>query len=100
MSETAEKLARLRSYIAKHGLDAVALYSRANFAWLSGGGDNHVVSQGDVGFGALLVGKSEAIVLANEIELGRLVDEENLGAFTQKTFPWIDSIDGALARSA
>lgn len=98
MSEVTEKLARVRAYIAKHGLDGVALYARANFAWLSGGGDNHVVSQGDLGFGALVVTKNEAIVLANEIELGRLVDEENLGAFTQKTFPWIDPIDGALAK--
>jgi Xaa-Pro aminopeptidase len=98
MTETAEKLERVRSYLSSHKLDAVIFYSRANFAWLSGGGDNHVVSQADQGFGALVVTPKQALVVANKIELDRLVNEEGLSAFTRKSFPWIDSMDGALSK--
>jgi Xaa-Pro aminopeptidase len=39
MSETAEKLTRLRKYLTAKKLDGIILSTRANFAWLSGGGD-------------------------------------------------------------
>src|SRR4051812_44207174 len=54
MPETVEKLARIRTYIKAQGLDGIVVASRANFAWLSGGGDSHVVSQSEIGFGALV----------------------------------------------
>ena len=53
MSETAEKLTRVRAYLKDNKLDGLVLSTRANFAWLSGGGDNHVVSQSEGGVGSL-----------------------------------------------
>lgn len=98
MSETAEKLTRLRSYLTAKKLDGIILTSRANFAWLSGGGDNHVVSQSEKGVGALVVTAKQALVVANRIEIDRLSTEEPLRGFAPKTFPWIQSLSEALPR--
>lgn len=98
MSETAEKLTRLRSYLTAKKLDGIILTSRANFAWLSGGGDNHVVSQSEKGVGALVVTAKQALVVANRIEIDRLSTEEPLRGFAAKTFPWIQSLGEALPK--
>lgn len=98
MSETAEKLTRIRKYLTAKKLDGIILTSRANFAWLSGGGDNHVVSQSEKGVGALVVTPKQALVVANKIEIERLAHEEKLTGFTAKSFPWVESLSGALPR--
>ena len=98
MSETAEKLTRIRAYLTAKKLDGIVLTSRANFAWLSGGGDNHVVSQSEKGVGALVVTPKQALVVANKIEIERLSHEEPLSGFTAKSFPWIESLSEALSK--
>jgi Xaa-Pro dipeptidase len=98
MPETTEKLARVRAYLRQHDLDGVVFNTRANFAWLSGGGDNHVVSQGESGVGALAVTQKQALVLANRIEIDRLTSEEPLSAFSAKSFPWIQPLREALPK--
>ncbi len=98
MSETVEKLARVRAYLKEHKLDAVVFSTRGNFAWLSGGGDNHIVSQSEAGFGALAVTPKQALILANRIELDRIVNEEPVSAFTPKTFPWTEPFNVALPK--
>jgi len=98
MSETAEKLTRLRKYLSAKKLDGIILSSRANFAWLSGGADNHVVSQSEKGVGALVVTAKQALVVANKIEIERLSHEEPLSGFTAKSFPWIEPLGEALPK--
>jgi len=98
MSETAEKLTRVREYLKDHKLDGVVLSTRANFAWLSGGGDNHVVSQSEAGIGALVVTPKQALVVANRIEIDRLTSEEPLSGFTPKSFPWTQPLREALPK--
>lgn len=96
MSETAEKLTRIRKYLSARKLDGIILTSRANFAWLSGGGDNHVVSQSEGGVGALVVTPRQALLVANRIEIDRLAHEEPLSGFTAKPFPWTQPLAAAL----
>ncbi len=98
MSETVEKLARVRKYLKTHGLEGIVLLSRANFAWLSGGGDSHIVSQSERGFGALVVTAKQALLVANRIEIDRIANEETVSAFTPKSFPWIQSLADALPK--
>ncbi len=100
MSETADKLVLLRKYLKKHELDGIVLGTRANFAWLSGGGDCHIVSQSENGFGMLVVTAKTAQVLATNIEIGRLTKEEPLAGFTAKSFPWIEPVADHLAKLA
>lgn len=98
MPEATEKLARVRSYLKQRKLDGVVFNTRANFAWLSGGGDNHVVAQSESGFGALVVTPKQALVVANRIEIDRLTSEESLSEFTPKSFPWIQPLREALPK--
>jgi Xaa-Pro aminopeptidase len=98
MTETVEKLSRIRKYLKAQKLDGIVLNTRANFAWLSGGGDNHVVSQSEHGVGALVVTPKQAFLVANRIEVDRLHNEEPLTSFTPKSFPWTQSLSSALAK--
>ncbi|HEY3109220.1 MAG TPA: M24 family metallopeptidase, partial [Chloroflexota bacterium] len=47
-----------------------------NFAWLTGGRDNHVSQGSDAGVASLLVTADRRVALTNRIEAGRLRDEE------------------------
>ena len=100
MTETALKLARVRAYLKQQKLDGIVLGSRANWAWLSGGGDGHIVSQTDEAFGALAVTARGAYLVANNIEMVRFVKEEPVAAFTPKVFPWTTPLSAAVAKLA
>lgn len=100
MTETATKLARVRAYLKQHKLTGIVLGSRANWAWLSGGGDGHIVSQTDEAFGALAVTARGAYLLANNIEMVRFVKEEPVAAFTPKVFPWTTPMKDAVIKLA
>src|SRR5688500_14967901 len=75
-SEVDIKLGRVRGYLQQAGHAAVLLSRQDNFAWLTGGLDNHVVSGSDVGVASLLVTKDGAFALCDRIEADRLRDEE------------------------
>lgn len=97
MSEINDKLQRLREWLQREQLDGVVLTTRANFAWLTGGGDNHVVSQGDAGVAALYVSADAACLIANDIEAPRLIAEEPVAAFALSRHPWTTSLGAAIA---
>jgi Xaa-Pro aminopeptidase len=99
MSDHKEKLSRLRSWLKKHELDGVVLTTRANFAWLTDGGDNHVVSQEEVGVGAMYVTVRGCTLFANRIEMPRIIAEENTFGATQKDYPWTTPLSDVLAKA-
>ena len=76
LEEVQAKLAMTRGFMADRGLDAVALVTRANFAWLTAGGMNHVGLGSATGVGAIVVTPDEQYILTNNIEAGRIEDEE------------------------
>jgi Xaa-Pro aminopeptidase len=75
-AEVESKVARVRQYLASSGLAGVLLTRQDNFAWLTGGRDNHVSQGSDAGVGSLLVTADRRVALTNRIEAGRLRDEE------------------------
>ena len=98
MPDRKEKLNRVRQYLKIHRLDAVVFQTRANFAWLTTGGDNHVVSQSEMGFAALVVTARSLYLLTTNIEAERFKNEEPVGDFTIKSYPWTGSLDEALLK--
>src|SRR5437879_8217318 len=74
--EVETKLGRVRGYLARSGIGAVLLSRQDNFAWLTGGKDNHVVAASDLGVAHLLVTADAACALADRIETPRIRDEE------------------------
>ena len=76
LEEVQNKLKSVRAWLQRNGLKALLVNSQANFAWLTGGGENYV-SMGDAaGEAFLLIVPDRTFLLTNNIELRRLQDEE------------------------
>jgi Xaa-Pro aminopeptidase len=78
-AESAAKLERLRELLRDRGYAAAALDTRRNFAWLTAGGDNHVLQASEHGVATLLVTQTDAVVLTAVNEAPRMRDEEVSG---------------------
>jgi len=74
--EIAHKHARVAEYLSASDLDAVLLGRRCNFSWYTCGAHNYVAHACDVGNSFLLVDRTRARVLTNNIEAERLEHEE------------------------
>lgn len=98
MPEVKAKIARLREYLKAEELDGIVIQTRDNFAWVTGGGDNHVVSQSETGVAALYITARQAVLIANTIEEPRLTAEEPVAAFTVKSHPWTTPMAEAVAK--
>jgi len=88
--EIEEKLERLTQVIADEGLAGILINSQPNFAWLSAGGTNGIDSSRESGVGTLLVRRDgRKFVLANKIELTRLMTEQLAGQeYEPVDFSW------------
>lgn len=96
--ETRMKLERLRDYMAEHRLEGVVFTTRANFAWLTAGGDARVVAQSELAFATLVVDARRVVLLATEIEIDRIQHEEPVRGFTRRAYPWTRPLADELAR--
>ncbi|HEY8497853.1 MAG TPA: M24 family metallopeptidase [Limnochordales bacterium] len=70
------KRQRLEGLMRSLKLDGLVIGRRDNFAWLTGGGDNHVVLATEMGEGYLLVEPERWTLIATNIETPRLTREE------------------------
>lgn len=67
------------------------LWHRNNFAWISGGCDNHIANNSPVGVAAIYATRDRRICLANAIEAPRMKQEELAGRGIEVvSFPWWD----------
>ncbi|WP_020222505.1 M24 family metallopeptidase, partial [Halarchaeum acidiphilum] len=81
---------RLDAYLDETGLDAVWFARPNSFAWLTGG-DNVVDASGDVGVAAAGYGGDDLRVITNDIEAGRLANEELPDDARVESYPWHDA---------
>ena len=77
--EAAAKIDAVRSVLRQRGDGAAALRARRNFAWLTAGGDNHVLECSEIGVATILVTPDDVAVLTAENEAPRIADEEVRG---------------------
>lgn len=92
IEEFAIKQQRMLDIIERYGLDAILLKRRANFAWLTCGGLNHVNTAADLGIASLLVMRDRCLLLTNNIEVQRLIQEQLHDLPIEVTvFPWHDT---------
>ena len=75
-AEFADKLARVRRWLAQSHAGAVHIAGNGAFAWITCGGDNCVSLSAEVGAAAVLVTPDHAYLFAANNELRRIVDEE------------------------
>ena len=94
--EIQTKQRRLAEFLDRHDLDGVLLQQRANFAWITGGRDNHIANNTEAGVVAILATADERVCLANNIEAPRMEREELVRAAVEVvSFPWYDRKRGA-----
>ena len=70
------KEARVRGFLDEAGYDALVLTTQANFAWITGGGDNHVVLASEAGATAIVLTREGRYVVTTTIEAERVMTEE------------------------
>lgn len=89
--EIQTKQRRLAEFLGRHGLDGVLLQQRANFAWITGGRDNHIANNTEAGVAAVFATANERVCLANNIEAPRMEKEEfGRNGVPVVSFPWYD----------
>ncbi len=80
--EIDKKIELVREYIDQKQIAGIRFSRRNNFAWITAGGDNHVVNSTEEGFSSILITPRGSYFLADNIESGRTIDEELSG------YPW------------
>lgn len=67
---------RIRSVLDEQQLDVAVLRTRANFAWMTGGRDNHIINTSELGVAFLLVFKDRVLCVTTSMEERRIQEEE------------------------
>jgi Xaa-Pro dipeptidase len=79
MSELETKSERVVKMLHDEQLDGVLMNTQHNFSWITGGGANGIDFSRENGAGFLFVTKEKRFVIANNIEMQRLLTEEMRG---------------------
>jgi Xaa-Pro aminopeptidase len=89
--EIAAKKARVLALLDKQNLDGLLLTKRPNFAWFTGGGNNHVSTAAEIGVASLLITKDAVQLFADNIETPRILAEEIAGLSIEPvSVPWYE----------
>lgn len=96
LEEVQAKLERLRLWMDQENYGTVILNTQANFAWITAGGDNHVLLTTDTGICRVVITPTGQYVLTNNIEAPRLEAEELAGLPFEIVYDdWHDQNDDA-----
>ena len=85
------KRTQVREYLARKGYDGLLISTREHFAWVTGGGDSHVVRNSNMGFGTIVITKDKAWLVAQSMDAARLFEEQAAGqGYELVTLRWYD----------
>jgi len=100
--EVVEKQRRVNEFLRARGFDALLLAKSESFAWFTCGGHSYVNTATEGGVGALLIRPDRKLLLTNNVERPRLLEEELAGQGYEVEAPlWAeDALGAALARVA
>jgi len=93
---TLTPITRLRQWMQPRGYTCLLVRTRANFAWLTGGKDNHIVLASEQGVADLLVFATRIVCLTLAME-GQRIAEEELANFEVDVIapPWYTGLEAA-----
>ena len=66
---------RVRGFLEREGLDALVIGRQDNFAWVTAGGDNHIVITSEMGAGYLVIGRDRKWLVTYSMDRQRFLDE-------------------------
>lgn len=82
---------RVRELMEREGLDALAISTIANFAWLTCGGSNYVGIATEVGSATAVITRTAKYIVCDNIEANRIRDEEiEAQGFELRSFNWFE----------
>jgi Xaa-Pro dipeptidase len=91
LKDAEEKRGKVREYLARKGYDGLLISTREQFAWVTGGGDSHVVRNSSMGFGTIVITKDKAWLVAQSMDAARLYEEHAAGqGYELVTLRWYD----------
>lgn len=101
MEEVSIKVMRLQEFMKSKGLKGVLLKKQPNFSWLTAGGYNMVGIASEMGVTSLLVTENERYIIANRIEMRRMMVEEGLESlgFKPLEFEWFEDREAELVKN-
>lgn len=92
-----EAVTKIRAFLNAQNLDGVLLRTRSNFAWATGGGDNHIVNTTELGVADLLILSDRMYCITTRMEAARIRDEELAGFGCEFVTPeWYEGTDEAI----
>jgi len=93
------RIQEVRALLDRHDAAGILLSSRRDFAWLTLGGQNHILYTSETGVAPVLVTRDDAVVLAPVNEFERISDEEVAGLpLRVESTPWWEG-DAALEKA-
>lgn len=96
--DSQEKVKRMRGWMSSQKWDAVLITRRDNFAWLTTGGDNHVLKNTEMGVGHLLITPEQKYILAHRMDGDRLQEMQLVGQdYELRTLSWHEGDPRSLA---
>ena len=100
LQEVQLKQQRIQQLLEEKNLDAILLKKQANFSWFTAGGYNMVGIASETGVTSLLATKTARYIIANRIEMQRMMVEEGLGelGFQPLEFEWSVDREAELVR--
>jgi len=89
------KLDRIRRLLAQFDLDGFLIQKTENFSWVTCGGDPHINLADSMGVASLLVTPMNHLVITNNIEGTRLLQEQGLAeqGWELQVSPWYEGND-------
>jgi len=85
------KRTRVREYLSQKGFDGLLISTREHFAWMTGGGDSHVVRNSNIGFGTIVITKDNSWLVAHSMDAARLFEEQTADqGYELVTLRWYD----------
>lgn len=87
-----KRIGEVRILLERHDAAGILLDSRRDFAWLTLGGQNHILYTTEKGVAPVLITRDDAVVLAPVNEFDRMAEEEVAGLpLRLESTPWWES---------
>lgn len=74
--DSARKREKAREFLAEKGYDGLLISTREHFAWVTSGGDSHVLRNSNIGFGCIVITPEYHYLVAHTMDAERLYREQ------------------------
>jgi Xaa-Pro aminopeptidase len=100
VQDAAEKRRQVRTWLVRRGLEGVILSTPDNFAWITCGGNNRVINDGDGGVGHVVITRDKQYLVALYMDADRLLAEQVPGqGYELVTMYWYEGDERARAKT-